>query len=103
MQRLRARRAEFKQMQCEMGNKQGIVGHIEKQEEPDVEEVMMETHMKEEKVTEPTQAEKVTEQDDATTEEENPTGMPWKRKMQSVTDTEESVDRSENKGTTTKI
>ena len=72
-------------MQRKMGNKQVIVGHIQKQEEPEVEEVMMETHMKEEKVIEPTQAEKVTEQDDTTTEEENPTGVPQKCKMQSVT------------------
>ena len=72
-------------MQREMGNKQVIIGHIEKQEEPEVEEVVTETHTKEEEVTEPTQAEKVTEPDDTTTEEENPTGVPRKHKMQLVT------------------
>ena len=72
--RLWERRAEFEQMQCDMGNKQVIVGHIEKQEEPEIEEVMVEPHAKKEKVTETTQAEKAAEQDDTTTEEENPRG-----------------------------
>ena len=73
-------------MQCKMDNKQVIVGHIEKQEEPEIKEVTPETHAKQEKVTEPTQAEKVAEQDDTTTtEEDNPTGVPWKHKTQSVT------------------
>ena len=68
-------------MQREMGNKQVIIGHIEKQEEPEIEEVTPGTHMKQEKVTEPMQAEKVAEQDDTTTtEEDNPTGVPRKCK-----------------------
>ena len=72
-------------MQHEMGNKQVIVGHIEKQEEPEIKEVTEEAQMKKEKVTETTQAEKVAEQDNTTTEEKNPLGVPLKRKMQSVT------------------
>ena len=72
-------------MQCEIGNKQVINGHMEKQEELEIEEVMPETHTKQEKVTESTQAEKAVEQDDTTTEEKNPTGAPRKHKMQSVT------------------
>ena len=73
-------------MQCEMDNKQVIVGHIEKQEEPEIKEVTPETHAKQEKVMEPMQAEKVADQDDTTTmEEDNPTGVPRKRKTQLVT------------------
>ena len=47
-QRLWARRAEFEQMQCEMGNKQVIIGRIKKQEEPEIEEVTPGTHAKQE-------------------------------------------------------
>ena len=46
---LRARRAEFEQMQSEMGNKQVIIGHIEKQEEQEIEEVTEEAQTKKEK------------------------------------------------------
>ena len=82
-QQLRVQRAQFKQMQREMGNKQVIVGHIEKQEEPEVEEVTPGTHTKQDKVTDTTRVEKVAEQDDTTTtEKDNPTGVPQKRKTQ---------------------
>ena len=57
-----------------MGDKQVIVCHIEKKEEPQEEEVM-----------EGTQTEKMAEQDDTTTEEENPSGAPWRHKTQSIT------------------
>ena len=46
---LQARRAEFECLQQEMGNKQKIVGHIEKKEEPE----------EEQEVTEEVQMEKV--------------------------------------------
>ena len=72
-------------MQKEMGNKQVIVGHIKKQEEPEIAEVMEDVQAKKEKVTEVVQGEKVAEQDDTTTEEENPSGAPRKQKTQSVT------------------
>ena len=49
---MQARQAEFEQMQKEMGNKQVIIGHIEKQEEPEVEEVMEDMQAEKEKVTE---------------------------------------------------
>ena len=85
-QGLQAQQAEFEQMQHEMGNKQVIVGHIEKQEEPEIEEVTPGTHAKQEKAMEPTQAKKAAEQDDTTTtEEDNPMGVPRKYKIQSVT------------------
>ena len=61
-----ARRAEFKGLQQEMGEKQVIVGHIEKKEEP-----------QEEEATEGIQAEKMVRQDDTTTtKEENLPGVP---------------------------
>ena len=68
-----------------MGNKQVIIGHIEKQEELEIEEVTEDAQAKKEKVTETVQVEKAAEQDDTTTEEENPLGAPQRRKTQSVT------------------
>ena len=57
-----------------MGNKQVIIGHIKKQEEPEIEEVTEDVQAKKEKVTETVQVEKAAEQDDTTMEEENPRG-----------------------------
>ena len=68
--RLRARRAEFQQLQQELGEDQKIVGHIEKKEEP------------EEDVTEIIPTAKDT--DDTTTEEENLPAGPRKRVTQSI-------------------
>ena len=67
---LRARRAEFQQLQQELGEDQKIVGHIEKKEEPD------------EDVTEIIPTAKDT--DDTTTEEENLLAGPRKRVTQSI-------------------
>ena len=65
---LQARQVEFQQMQKEIGNKQVIVGHIDKQEEPDIEvmenmqaekgKVMADIQVEKEKVTEDVQVEK---------------------------------------------
>ena len=79
---LQVRQAEFEKLQKEMGNKQVIVGHIEKIEEPEEEEVMEDKQVEEEEVMEDVQVEKTatvqvrkaTEQDDTTTKEENPLG-----------------------------
>ena len=65
---LKARRAEFAQLQKQMGDKQQIVSHIEKKEEPEQVEQL-----------EDVQAEKVTEQEDTTTtEDEGPSAGPCK-------------------------
>ena len=65
---LKARRAEFKQLQKQMGDKQQIVSHIEKKEEPEQVEQL-----------EDVQAEKVTGQEDTTTTEgEGPSAGPRK-------------------------
>ena len=81
-----------------MGNKQKIVGHIEKKEEPEeeqevTEEVQMDkmagslvekaADIQAEKSAE-AQMGKVTEQDDTTTKDENILGAPRRRKTQSI-------------------
>ena len=71
---LREKQEKIERMQEDMGNKQVVIGHIEKKEEPEVEEI-----------AESVPAKKAEEQDDTTMEEEQPTGPPRRHTTLSVT------------------
>ena len=72
-------------MQKEIGEEQLIVGHIEKKEEPEQEEV-------------PEKVQTAKDTDDTTTEEENPSMGPHRRETPSITalKIEEGSDGSED-------